>query len=291
MKTFTASAALAFSFCTLMMGCADVSDVAPMSLEEQDADDDPLAQVTGIDWPGRTSPTTPRRPTSSGDSAGTTNKPTQTTSTQPTQPPATNGDTQILTVPNPNGTYFADVTAVGPGCKPGTWTARVSSDGLAFTILFSAYELKVNSQETMSAKTSNCAINLKMHSPAGRTYAVSYFSYTGYAFLEPGVRATLSTNYQFPALVTTSNGTTTPIGNRSEVLVGEKDLDFAYEHKVETTDLVYSDCGTNRDLQIKTSLILQNSSPKRSGYVNLSAVDGRTSSVTVRVLTKPCTVR
>ena len=60
-------------------------------------------------------------------------------------------------------------------------------------------------------------------------------------------------------------------------LVGPFDDTYLFSDKIELADsVVWSPCGVTRDLNIVTRLRVQNSSPRRTGYMNLSAVDGST---------------
>jgi hypothetical protein len=59
-------------------------------------------------------------------------------------------------------------------------------------------------------------------------------------------------------------------------LKGDYDDTYLFSDSIELADAVWSPCGTTRDLNIVTRLRLQNSSPRRTGYMNLNAVDGST---------------
>src|SRR5262245_24770 len=46
-------------------------------------------------------------------------------------------------IEQPQGAFFADITANGTGCPEGTWDVGISEDGQTFTLAFNAYEAKV----------------------------------------------------------------------------------------------------------------------------------------------------
>ena len=249
---------------TLMTGCADATGL----------DYDPEAE--GADTASETLAQT-GRPTRPG------------TSTSPSAAPSSNSRGSRISVPDPNGVYVADVTAEGTGCAPGTWRASLASDGKAFTITFSDYQVSLSEDDERDRKSLNCAIKIAMNSPKGLSYAVSHFSYQGYAYLEEGVQGTLNTFYDFEGQAIAVGGA--PRGARTDSFKGVRDDDFLFVHDVATRDQVFSACGTQRNLMIQTSLQMVNSRPKRSGYLNLSAIDGRTSSITLRLATRPCATR
>jgi hypothetical protein len=178
--------------------------------------------------------------------------------------------TQPATIPSPEGSYFASVVANGTGCPAGTTNTSISADGQVFTITFSAYEVKINETVPDPQITKNCQLAIKLHSPNGLSYSVNSFFYSGYAYLDQGVQASQWARYYF-------QGNPVPPTNSNRVtLTGPVDKDFIFKDEVKTEDTVWSACGTDRDLNIYTQLQVKNSTPKRSGSANLTAIDGST---------------
>ena len=170
------------------------------------------------------------------------------------------------TVPrNPDGVYFARVVANGTGCPAGTWETNLSPDGQTFTTTFSAYEATVDPSTLVSIK--DCNVSIKLHSPQGLSYSVTNFYYQGYAFLEQGVSGRQLASYYF-------QGNPVKSAQVRTELVGPKDDTYLFTDEVPITDTVWSPCGADRDLNIVTRVRLQNSTPRRNGYMNLSSIDG-----------------
>ncbi|MET0343625.1 MAG: DUF4360 domain-containing protein [Polyangiales bacterium] len=170
-------------------------------------------------------------------------------------------------VPSPEGAYYASVVANGTGCPPGTWHTAVAADGKSFSAHFSAYEVVINAQVPDLVRTRNCTLGINVHSPKGLSYSVKSMRLRGYAFLEQGVTASISTWYYF-------QGSPVPPTSSNRVgLVGPYDDDFVFRDDVRTEDAVWSPCaaGVERELLVNTMLLLQHSAPKRSGYVNLGS--------------------
>ncbi|MET0340005.1 MAG: DUF4360 domain-containing protein [Polyangiales bacterium] len=191
------------------------------------------------------------------------------------------GVSQTVNVPDRNGTYFAEVKANGTGCPPGTWVTSISSDGQVFTTTFASYITQVS--PNIGVNVRDCQIAIKLHTPEGRSFSVQSFSYGGYALLQPGVTGAQTANYYFQG-----NPLPTPESNRV-ALVGPYDSDYLFRDEVKIEDRVWSECGVERDLNITTRVMLQNSNPRRSGYMNLTAVDG-SGKLELRIETQRCSL-
>lgn len=216
-----------------------------------------------------TNPTTPTKPT---------------TPTTPQFPNVTN-----IEVPDPNGLFFAKIDASGDGCPRGTWNARISPDGKAFTITFASYAARINPSLNTDRITIDCTLNIAMNSPSGLSYGVTAISYSGNAYLEQGVRGTVSAYYNFSGQRLRTVNNSGWIHETNKVYTGPFDDDFVYEDVLQSSDIVFSECRKQSVLNINTSLRVNNSSPARSGLLNLSAIDGNTASkLIVKFNTKPC---
>ena len=169
-------------------------------------------------------------------------------------------------LPNPEGVYFASVNANGTGCPAGTWETSLSPDGETFTTTFSAYEAMVDEKTMISVK--DCLLAIKLHSPQGLSYSVSQFHYSGYAFLDQGVSGRQIAKYYFQGAPVQSEEARTE-------LVGPYDDTYTFQDTVRTTDLVWSPCGVERDLNVRATLRLMNSG-RKDGYINLGSVDANT---------------
>ena len=166
-------------------------------------------------------------------------------------------------LPDPAGAYYASVRANGTGCPAGTTSTAISSDGKKFRVEFSAYYVELTSMPEEPQVTKNCSLSFKFHRPNGFSFAVKSFAYQGYAFLEQGVQASHWARYYFA-------GSPVPPTNSNRVVVtGPYDDDFVFRDEVETSDMVWSPCGTARDLNVYTVLQLRNSKPRRAGYATV----------------------
>ena len=180
---------------------------------------------------------------------------------------STDALTNGIDVPNPNGSYFAKVTANGSGCPAGTWDASISDDGQTFTMRFSSYETTIDPGQAIAVK--DCQLAIKLHSPQGLSYSVSNFYYSGYAFLDQaGMTAAQTAKYYFQGNPLASSE------NRSD-LRGPLDKEYVFSDAIGTVDLVWSKCGLDRDLNVATRVMARNNTRKTgSGYISNTTVDG-----------------
>lgn len=169
-------------------------------------------------------------------------------------------------IPNPSGAFFVSVRPNGTGCPRGTTGTSISPDGKTFTTTFSAFEATVNKNQSVAVK--DCQLAIKLKSPSGFSYTVTEFYYQGYAYLEKGQNARQIAAYYF-------QGNPVKAESARTELVGPYDDTYIFQDTVRTTDVVWSPCGAERDLNVRATLRLQNSG-KKDGYINLGTVDGST---------------
>ena len=185
-------------------------------------------------------------------------EPTTDGGTKPAEPDASLRD--------PEGAYVAKISANGTGCPPGSWNSAISPDGRTFTMKFDAYEAAVDASSSVAIK--DCQVGIKLHSPAGLSYRVKNTGFEGHAFLEQGVKARLVAGYYF-------QGNPVAAEQIRADLVGPTDDTFAFDDKVSAGETgVWSPCGVDRLLNVKTLVRVQNSEPKRSGKVTVENVLG-----------------
>lgn len=165
----------------------------------------------------------------------------------------------------PGGLYFAEVTASGTGCSPGSWETSISGDGQAFTTTFNEYDLSL--APTQANVTKDCTLTMKLHSETERSFAVVSVYYNGHMWLEPGVSGRQTVRYGF-------HGSSADAGNSKKDFVGPIDEFFAYADDVGADKQKWSPCGTDHTLTASTEIRLQNGNPRANAQINLAAADG-----------------
>lgn len=179
----------------------------------------------------------------------------------------------------PTQQKFAKVVANGSGCPQGTATTQISDDGLVFTTTFSAYTINLTPNKTLDSKF--CQLAIEVIAPPGYSYAVSSFTYEGYAYLESGASANLNAIYYHSGVPQRPTG---PAKN----IRGPYDDTWSFTESITTSDINWSPCGAKRDLNIRTTISTTNSS-KQQGIVNLTAIDASTKGkVIVKFTNRKC---
>jgi len=144
----------------------------------------------------------------------------------------------------------AEVSAQGSGCPSGTWSADVSADGETVSLALYAHEASTRSD---GSGLSSCAINVRLNSSQGVSYAVNSLSYDGYAELDEDVRGRQSASYHF-------QGNSAGGAGGQTNLVGPYADEFDFRDDLSQSGLVWSPCGTSRTLSLNTSIRITNGS-------------------------------
>jgi hypothetical protein len=167
-------------------------------------------------------------------------------------------------VPNPSGAYYASVNAVGSGCPAGSWDAAISPDGQQFTVSFDQYEAIVNPGQAIAVK--DCTLAIDLRAPGGLTFAVSNFSYKGYAWLDsPGMSARQTAKYYFSG---------NPIAGVDNSTTMQGPFEDSFDFTDTVAELVWSPCGPTRRLNAQTRLVLVNNAQRTgSGIINNTSDD------------------
>jgi hypothetical protein len=171
-----------------------------------------------------------------------------------------------VSVPNPSGAYFANVTANGTGCPAGTWDSEISADGKQFIVRFHQYKAQLGPGQAFAV--SDCTLEIDLRSPRGLSFAVEHFTYDGSALLDrPGMSAAVHAKYYFM-------GNPLPGRDLHTDLAGAFHDDYSFEEDIRPADLVWSPCNTRRTLEAQTRLLLNNDAAKTgTGSLNATSTD------------------
>jgi hypothetical protein len=155
------------------------------------------------------------------------------------------------------------VTVNGTGCKPGTAAVAVSADKTAFTVTYSTYLAGVGPSFKVTDGRKNCQLNLRVHVPAGFTYAIAAADYRGFADLAKGASGVERANYYFQGMPETVS--------QSHAI--NKSDDWQFGDSVPVEALVYKPCGAERNLNINTELRANSTNKKLDSYVSMDSTD------------------
>lgn len=157
----------------------------------------------------------------------------------------------------------------GSGCRPGTASVAVSPDNTAFTVTYSEYLAQVGVGAKAVDLRKNCQLGLRVNVPQGFTYAVVTADYRGFADLQWGASATQNASYYFQGMSGTAR--------RTHTLQGPYTGGWQATDKTGIEALVYAPCGTTRNFNINTELLVNagNSDTARSNsFIAMDSTDG-----------------
>ena len=170
--------------------------------------------------------------------------------------------------PKPSGRGpIESVTAYGSGCPRGSWTASVSPDGQALTLVFSQYQTTLGPGQRRSQKY--CSVDIKLRSNRRGDSSLGTFFFSGFVALETaGMRARQTASYWF-------RGPTVVTGDPRQDFEGPLADEFVLRDDVALRRGGAQACIVRGILHIDTRLVLEND-PSRSGsgQINTLAADG-----------------
>ncbi|AUX42831.1 hypothetical protein SOCE26_042660 [Sorangium cellulosum] len=156
-------------------------------------------------------------------------------------------------------------TYAGSGCPVGTAAGFIAADQKALTMIFDQFEAQAGPGAPRAANRAFCQLAVDLRFDPGWQVALFDATYRGFADLEPGVLASHETSYYFSGSPLTS-------GPLTWSMAGPFTRDFSRTDSFAAT--VWSECGTVRPLNIKTSLYVTNRlAPSRSGVVTNDTTD------------------
>lgn len=172
----------------------------------------------------------------------------------------------------PDYVEIDSISYAGTGCPAGTVAENLSDDGQAFTLLFDEYVAEVGPGISRKESRKNCVVNLDLKFPQGWSFTIMEVDYRGYVSLDSRIKAEQKSDYYFQ-------------GQRGSAALktaftGPIDEDFELNDTLALSALVWSPCGANRSLNIKTQVRLNNSRNRRgSGIITTDSIDGELTQV------------
>jgi hypothetical protein len=178
-------------------------------------------------------------------------------------PPSALPDQQVISASDatPLGVELAFVAATGEGCPAGTWSSELTPDGSTFLIRFRRFMPTIAADVTREA--SACDLAIVTSSAKGRSYKVEKLVYRGYAYLEPGVTATVTTMYHFQTDRARAEQLRTTF---------EGPYDDVYEVEAPALEELWSPCSQTptNTLNVQVHVELRNGVPARDGTFELN---------------------
>ncbi|WP_239163277.1 DUF4360 domain-containing protein [Paractinoplanes rishiriensis] len=161
--------------------------------------------------------------------------------------PAAAVKSAITPAPPPADEVIVDVvTTNGSGCAPGTAEVAMVPGNFAFKTTYSNYTARTGVGAAPTDFRKNCQINLIVLVPAGYTYAINKTNHHGSGSLAVGANASQRSNYYVKGQSQTAYAV--------HPFTGPIDTDWQTTNEVAETSMVWSPCGTRRNLNINTEV-------------------------------------
>lgn len=176
-----------------------------------------------------------------------------------------------------------EVSANGSGCPSGTWKAELAPDKRSFNLSLSGFSAEVARDTTVASKSCQLAIKVK----GGYSYALQGLSYVGEATLAQGVTAKAGAAFGFQGAGINLPETVTS-------LTGPRNGAFSVQRTLSDSELAWSTCGVERNINVSTRLSLQSATPGATGSIKVTNLAGivadanNTSAIGFRVAVRPC---
>ncbi len=166
--------------------------------------------------------------------------------------------------------FIRGISYGGPGCQQGTVGQLLASDKQSFTLLFDSYIAEIGPGVARKEARKFCQVSIDLHIPQGYSYTVGTFDTRGWAKLDRGVSGTQTSKYYFD---------NTREGKFSTRIDGAYDNDFLLTDRIGIDTMVWSRCGENRLLNIKTEVELKSSNRNAAGVMGVDSIDGKVAQV------------
>lgn len=163
----------------------------------------------------------------------------------------------------PSYVRVRSLSYAGSGCSAGSVDTSIAADRQSFTMYFDEFLAEVGPGVALREKRKNCQLNIDLDYPSGWSYAVASLDYRGYVSLERGITATQSTSLYFQGQGQRQTATL------RQAFTGPIERDFLIHDGLAGAARVWSPCGSQRSLNLNTSIQLNTSSSERSGLITL----------------------
>jgi len=167
--------------------------------------------------------------------------------------------------PDYDQVQLVDLKYGGNGCPAGTLTKSFSSANDLVTILFDQYSVYSGPGVNPDKNRAACQLNLKMRFPGGWQFGVFKADYRGYVDIPAGAEGVTSATYYF-------SGDTNQV-SRSVKFTGKTSGDYTKSDVIGVESAVWSPCGTEGMLNIKTSLALKPLGTSKPALMTVDSAD------------------
>jgi len=174
--------------------------------------------------------------------------------------------------PDPSQVTIKGITTSGTGCPQGSVGKFISSDLTTFTLIFDKYVASIGPGIVTTESRKFCQINLQLHYPSGFQYSIQSTIYRGFVALDSGVTGTQEATYYF-------SGESKQVSTKS-TFKGPISKDYTIQDNIPITSTIWSPCGADLPINIKSQISLATSSKTATGLLTDDSIDGKVTFVT-----------
>jgi hypothetical protein len=171
------------------------------------------------------------------------------------------------TAPNPREVTIRGMIHGGTGCPVDSVAANISDDAKALTLFFDQFVAQTGGNSTAADAYKVCNLQINLRIPHGWSYTILGVDYRGFANLDAGVSGVQRSEYWLQGV----GGRSIPL--RSTIF-GPFSDDYRYSDRLSLAAAIWSPCGVNRALNIKTSVSLSGGSKRKHGLMTVDSIDG-----------------
>jgi hypothetical protein len=159
----------------------------------------------------------------------------------------------------------------GSGCPAGS--IAYTPTPTAFTVLFDSFVSVAGTGAPARANLETCTIHIPVTVPAGMQFAIDSVDWRGFAKVDAGGYALLSTYYRISGKNFVQIGT-----GRETLIYGPKQLDLFRRDKFAGAEAKrWSPCGGSFDLTLSSYVITAQAKKNASAYLAIDSSDGAAS--------------
>lgn len=200
-----------------------------------------------------------------------------------------------LMAQTPSGVVIQNIQVVGSGCPAGSYSANISPDGQAFSLLLDQFMAESTMQNPISRL--NCELKVNFHVPQGWTFSVVSADYRGFAYVEPGTMAVHQALYSFDGSKPRNERPGYQDGGsysfRMQEFRGPYNDNYNIHHEIDPRVAPWAPCRneSTQTLFLTTYLMARNLnlSSLVNAQITLDSIDGQVQSQQYRLAWRRCT--
>ena len=186
---------------------------------------------------------------------------------------------QISATVHANDGFLGELSYGGNGCPSGTASISISPSGDSLSVLFDQQIAEAGGETGKLNDLKSCNISIPIQVPTGYAVYVEPIPLQGFIQIPLGGKVTISEEVFFAGIKGPSN---------KQSFKGPISQEFLFNSKVVGTEKIWSPCGINSRLLIRTTLAATTNTDKDSTFGTLDSIGASSMGTTLRLQWKRC---